>query len=166
MTVPSEVLGELLQCGYRFALSLTHDEARAADLVQDAWTSVLQAKGPWSRAYLFATIRSRFIDHWRRERAVRQLPFDEAVASEWNGQVRDEEDERVSCATNGKLDEALASLRPQERAVLYLSVVEDYTAQDIADLFDWPRGTVLSHIHRARGKLKRYVASHPPDTSE
>ena len=74
MTDSSEVLGELLQCGYRFALSLTHDDARAADLVQDAWTSVPQAQGPWSRAYPLPTIRRRLSVPGRLGLAVPPLP--------------------------------------------------------------------------------------------
>ncbi|MBI3777250.1 MAG: hypothetical protein HY273_17190 [Gammaproteobacteria bacterium] len=38
-------LSELLQHGYRYALSLTHHKTRAEDLLQDAWVAVLQARG-------------------------------------------------------------------------------------------------------------------------
>ena len=55
------------------------------------------------------------------------------------------------------LSSALGRLRPEERAVLFLSVVEGYSAQQIGKLLEWPRGTVLSLIHRARGKLQRMM---------
>ena len=55
------------------------------------------------------------------------------------------------------LEEALGSLRPPEREALYLATVEDYTAQEIADLTGRPRGTVLSMIHRARKKLRGFL---------
>jgi DNA-directed RNA polymerase specialized sigma24 family protein len=36
-------------------------------------------------------------------------------------------------------------------------LVEGYTAQSVADLFEWPRGTVLSMSHRARQKVRASV---------
>ena len=34
---PVDELRQILQSGMRYAMSLTHDEARADDLLQDAW---------------------------------------------------------------------------------------------------------------------------------
>lgn len=45
------------------------------------------------------------------------------------------------------LEQALAQLRSIEREALFLAVVEGYTAQEIADLTQQGRGTVLSLIH-------------------
>ncbi len=55
---------------------------------------------------------------------------------------------------NGSLDSALGRLRPEERAVLYLSAVEGFTAKQIGELLDWPRGTVLSMLHRSKNKIR------------
>ena len=152
-------LADLTQRGFRFALSLTHDVASAEDLVQDAWLAVLKIKGPWSRGYLFATIHNRFIDQRRREkRQPRALMED--VPDEASGDERaiwQEDDDGFP--SSGQLASALSRLKPDERAVLYLAAVEDYTAQRIADMLDWPRGTVLSKIHRARRKLRRSMES-------
>ena len=158
MTSTSDDPRVLLQCGYRFALSLAHDEERASDLVQDAWLLLLKANAPRSRVYLFATIRNRFIDLCRREKLVKRVPFVDDVATACDDREMCAVEDLSPILSNGELERALALLRPEERAALYLSVVEGFTAQRIADLFEWPRGTVLSHIHRARGKLKRYAA--------
>lgn len=150
-------LGELLQRGYRFALSLTHDAARAEDLAQDAWLSVLKARGPRTRQYLFATIRNRFIDQCRRNALVLTEPL--ARYSDEEGEVGVWQDDVEIHVQDGCLRRALDRLRPEERAVLFLSAVEDFTAQQIAELLDWPRGTVLSCIHRARNKLRHILQS-------
>jgi len=42
---------------------------------------------------------------------------------------------------------------------LFLSVIEGYTAEEIAALTDSTRGTVLSLIHRSRQKLQRWLLS-------
>ena len=52
------------------------------------------------------------------------------------------------------LDRAFAKLRPEERETMYLAVVEEYTAQEIADMTNRPRGTILSLMHRTRKKLR------------
>lgn len=145
---------DLVQRGYRFALCLTHHNAQAEDLVQDAWFSVLRAGKPFSREYLFATIRNRFIDLYRRSKVLGFEPLTEHVTPQeddpWVG------DEPIFLE-NGRLEAALARLRPEERAALFLSAIEGYTGRQIAELMDWPRGTVLSHIHRARIKLRRML---------
>ena len=55
------------------------------------------------------------------------------------------------------LEDALGELRPNERAALYLSAVEGYTAREIGELLDMPRGTVLSLMHRGRNRLRRLL---------
>ena len=76
MSDRSRELDELLEHGYRFALSLTHDEVRADDLLQDAWFAILRARGPWHRGYLFTAIRSQFVDHCRRNQRAFAEPLD------------------------------------------------------------------------------------------
>ena len=150
-------LDALLQRGYRYALALTHDESRAEDLLQDALVAVLRRGGPRTAPYLMTAIRNRFIDLHRRERLLVMQPLDEGAAGE-DLAVLDEPWERVA---DDRLEAALAQLRPQEREALYLACVEDYTAKEIAELTGRPRGTVLSLIFRARGKLREILGANP-----
>ncbi|TDI51887.1 MAG: RNA polymerase sigma factor [Acidobacteria bacterium] len=156
-------LEDLLQRGYRFAFSLTHDAARAEDVLQEAWVSVLRARGPHTVGYLFATIRSRFVDQYRRELIAPTESLDahphlaaEAEATFWTERCQ-------SVPVHAALHRAMASLRPEERAVLVLSAVEGYTAREIGELLDAPRGTVLSLMHRTRVKLRRWFQDNPKE---
>ena len=142
-------LEETLQRGYRYALSLTLDAGRAEDLLHDAVVSVLKKKKLRELPYLIATIRNRFVDLYRRERLVVMHPLDEVTEAEL--------DVEEAPLDGAMLEEALGILRPPEREALYLSSVESYTAQEIADLTGSPRGTVLSLIHRARQTLRRFM---------
>ncbi len=148
---------ELLLRGFRYAYSLTHDTARAEDLLQDGWVSLLSAGGPRRRCYLFAAIRSRFIDGCRRE----QLLVFESLDEEGENHVDNIPDPHAAdlfdCDDAG-LQQALTTLRPMEREALLLADVEGYTAQEIAELTGHPRGTILSLIHRSRGKLRRQLS--------
>jgi len=149
-------LQDLLQRGYRFALSLTHSAQRAEELVQEAWFSVLKARGPWNRYYLFSAIRSRFVDECRRRNTV----IFETLVEDIQGEADPADDPRLDdgfAVGNGALDAALERLRAEERTVLFLAAVEGCTAQEIADMLEWPRGTVLSMLHRTRKKLREQL---------
>lgn len=142
-------LEDLLQRAYRYALALAHDPDRAADLVQDACVALLAADGEWTRGYLFAAVRSRFIDQYRRGRLVVMESIDEAPAG-WDASAVDEERLHVEIAA---LERGLGLLGREEREVLFLAAVEGYTAREIAAATERPRGTVTSLIYRARRKL-------------
>lgn len=147
---------ELLNSGFRYAYSLTHDQAEAEDLLQDACVSILNIDGPWEKAYFFTTIRNRFIDRYRRNQKVLFLPLEgekdgetlpqQVAVVEWNA---------PDVLENGALDKAMTELRAEERETMYLAVVEGYTAQEIADMTGRPRGTILSLLHRTKAKLRK-----------
>ena len=140
--------GLLLQSGYRYALSLTHRESDAEDLVQEAWLKVYPKKGRRiNRPLLFTAIRNLYIDHYRRGQLVVFEAFDETQQSP----VELTENN----ITSADLEAALDRLKPEEREAIFLNAVEGYTAQEIADLTDRPRNTVLSLMHRGKQKLSK-----------
>ncbi|MGK2855782.1 MAG: RNA polymerase sigma factor [Thermoanaerobaculia bacterium] len=148
----------VLRGGFRYAFSLTHDRSEAEDLLQEACVSILGANAPWDKAYVFATIRNRFIDRYRRNQKVLFLPLEgERDGETIEPQFAIEGWEAPDYLDNGRLDRALSELRPEERETIYLAVVEGYTAQEIAGMTGRPRGTVLSLLHRTRHKLRRLL---------
>ena len=149
-------LEELLHSGYRYALSLTHHKANAEDVLQDAWVAILQAGGPHNKPYLFRAIRSRFLNHHKRERLVPMVPVEDATV-DWDTDDRLWDPTPPFAASEKMLETVLSTLRPLEREALFLAAVEGYTAQEIGDLTAQPRGTVLSLIHRARHKLRHLL---------
>lgn len=153
-TVP-EGIDDLLDSGCRYAYSLSHDAAEAEDLLQDACLSILGSGAKWERSYLFATIRNRFIDRYRRNRKILflSLEADHDVPDD----VKNENWESTDVLLNGQLDRALASLRAEERETLFLAVVQGYTAEEIAELTSRPRGTILSLLHRTKAKLRNLL---------
>jgi len=138
----------LLQNGYRYALSLTHDKEEAEDLLQDAWAKLLRANGPRHKGYLYAVIRNGFIDRVRRNKVVSIVPTD---APELHADTR--VGIETTTAQRQLLVQVLGILRPEEREALFLNAVEGYTAAEIGKLSDTPRNTVLSLLHRARQRV-------------
>jgi RNA polymerase sigma-70 factor, ECF subfamily len=137
---------------YRAALLVVGDAAAAEDIAQESFLAAVRALdrfdrrrpfGPW----LHRIVVNRAID-WGRARALRrELALDgvaepAAVAEVVRGGERTEE-----------LAGALSSLVPEQRAVIVLRYLLDYTPGEIAELLDLPRGTVNSRLRRGLDRL-------------
>jgi RNA polymerase sigma-70 factor (ECF subfamily) len=59
---------------------------------------------------------------------------------------------------DGRLTRALQRLGEHERQCLLLRLLEEFTYKDIASMVEIPVGTVMSHVHRARIKLRERLA--------
>ncbi|MHB8642049.1 MAG: RNA polymerase sigma factor [Gaiellaceae bacterium] len=135
---------------YRAAYLVVHDAAAAEDIAQEAFLAAVRNLdrfdrrrpfGPW----LHRIAVNRAID-WTRARSLRAEAEEHDVAAP----ERPEPDERVL--------PALASLDPEQRAVIVLRYLLEYTPGEIADLLDLPRGTVNSRLRRGLDKLKEQLA--------
>lgn len=146
---------KLLDDGYRYAVSLCANRHDAEDLTHDACISVMTRYGSvLDKPLLFAAIRNRFIDQYRRRRNWQTIAEDLSLLADHR---RLEIDDSVDLLQSFDLQPHLATLRTKEREVLFLQVVEGYTATEIAELTASSRGTVLSLIHRARKKLQKSI---------
>lgn len=145
----NEPLDDLLHRGYRYALSLTHNSEAAQDLLQDACLRISRRGGPWSIRYLITTIRNRHIDLQRRSA---KLDFTSLDDFDLIGEV-----DVTMRSFDPELERALAQLNDDERELLYLSVMEGYSAAELARLTKRPRGTVLSTLHRSKKKLQKLL---------
>jgi RNA polymerase sigma factor (sigma-70 family) len=142
-------LEALLQRAYRYALSLTHKHSWAEDLVQEACVRISKRRGPWDFAYIRMVIKNIFIDQYRKQQKISFQSLESATI---------ESNEPMSEELDEDLEKALGQLRPEEREMLYLNAVENYSAAELAQLAKRPRGTILSMIHRAKEKLRRCLA--------
>ncbi|MDH5258169.1 MAG: RNA polymerase sigma factor [Gammaproteobacteria bacterium] len=142
----------LLQQGYRYAFSLSHNPARAEDLVQDAWLSILKSHAPHNAPYLFTVIRNHFLNELKREKIIPLLAIDEASTEQ--ALIDSENDFSQILANSDQLEKALVQLRSIERETIYLYYIEEYSTSEIANLTELSKGAVCSLIHRARIKLK------------
>ncbi len=135
---------------YRAAYLVVHDAAAAEDIAQEAFLAAVRNLdrfdrrrpfGPW----LHRIAVNRAID-WTRARSLRAEAEEHDVAAP----ERAEPDERML--------PALASLDPEQRAVIVLRYLLEYTPGEIAELLDLPRGTVNSRLRRGLDKLKEQLA--------
>jgi RNA polymerase sigma factor (sigma-70 family) len=124
----------------RLAYLMLREEARAEEVVQDAFVSVLER---WDRldnpgAYLRRCVVNGCLTQMRRARRAVAAP------------PRRTEDD---LATDHTLD-AVRRLTPQRQAMVVLRYYADMTQDEVADTLRLPVGTVKSGLHRALADLK------------
>ena len=142
---------KLVQAGFRYALSLTHQKQDAEDLVQQAWLNLSKRYGKVeNQAILYTTIRNQFYDICRRSRIVAFESMEESTE-------QSEPQKTENPAAKSDLDQLLGTLTSREREAIYLNCVEGYTAREISDQTVEPRGTILSLIARGKKKLHDLV---------
>jgi RNA polymerase sigma-70 factor (ECF subfamily) len=56
------------------------------------------------------------------------------------------------------LERGLAELPAEQREILLLVCLEDMSYEQVAGVLGIPIGTVMSRLHRARERLRRYLA--------
>ena len=150
-----EDLDDLLQRGYRYALSLAHEASAAEDVLQDAWVGLLRRGGPFHVGYLFSAIRNRWVDLQRRRK---RLVFESIEGVAAGGEMHENLVTFPTAAAlrreRGALAGALGKLRGEEREALFLAAVEGYTVSEISELLHRPLGSVSSLLRRGREKLR------------
>lgn len=145
---------DLLQHAYRYACSLTRSTHDAEDLVQEAWVKLMTSTGyVENKSLLFTTIRNLFIDQYRHNNLIVFDSLDETAEPV----ALDTPD--PSYINSRELAQALGHLRHEENEALFLNIVMGYTAQEIAELTDRSRNTVLSLISRGKKKLAELLST-------
>lgn len=136
---------------HRAAYLVVHDAAAAEDIAQDGFLAALDALdrfdrrrpfGPW----LHRIVINRAID-WARRESLRRR-----AASE-HSEVEHEPERELG----GEMMAALAQLDYEQRAVVVLRYLLEYTPGEIAKMLDLPRGTVNSRLRRALDRLGELV---------
>jgi RNA polymerase sigma-70 factor (ECF subfamily) len=147
---------------YRFALSITRDPHRAADLVQDTFVRALErldqfrgesSAGAWMRSIL----HNLAVD--RARRAAREMVV-ERVEDSWAEDAYTVDPEVVveRADTREDLEDALARLPFIYRVVVILHDVEGFTVREIAELQDVSLPAAKQRLRRGRMALVSALA--------
>lgn len=154
---------------YNFALRLTRNEADAADLTQEAFIRVYRAwrsfaPGTSFLSWVYRIVTNLYRDELRRRKGRYQEEIPEDNAPQDFGGVLplavEPVDEYVEQQMSEPVARALDELSPDQRAVLVLADIEEYSYQEIAEIVGCSIGTVRSRLHRARNQLRRLVIAH------
>jgi RNA polymerase sigma-70 factor (ECF subfamily) len=153
--------------------NMVHNEQDAWDLAQDsfvkAWKSIPRFRGKSSfYTWLYRIVMNVTID-WLRKKQVK------AGGTEFDDNVQLREIDPASrtvpraerCRTSGRwntgakvrsrIDEAIAQLSPEHRAVILMKEMEDMQYHEIAEALGCSIGTVMSRLFYARKKLQNLL---------
>jgi len=139
----------------RFAFLISRDRQVAEDLVQEAMSRAFQR---WARirrtddpdVYVRKAVLNQLLSWrrragWTREIAVADAP---SLSAAGTGDPADEQAER------DVMWRMLATLSPQQRAVLVLRYYEDLDDHEIGRILSCSPATVRAHASRALGRLR------------
>ena len=133
---------------------LCRESSLADDLAQDTFIKAFDKLHSFSgtgrfQSWLFQVGYTTFLQ-WRR-RSKRSAEILEQLGS-GNPQLRDHPPE---LETNVELHRLLSALRPEERQIMVLCYGFGFSHREIGDVLSMPLGTVKSHIHRSKARLRQ-----------
>jgi len=142
---------------HRAAFLIVRDADAAEDIAQEAFLAALRALDRFDRRrpfrpWLHRIVVNRAIDH-ARARALRREVGEEALAA---AAAVD-----AAAGIDPDLSTALAGIDPEQRAVVVLRYLLEYTPGEIARMLDLPRGTVNSRLRRGLDHLAEALEGVP-----
>jgi len=134
---------------YRAAYLIAHDAAAAEDIAQDSFLAAVDALDRFDRRRPFAPwlhriVVNRALDWSRREALRRRVDGADSVFRPLPPPAE----------IGGEMMAALKELPAEQRAVVVLRHLLEYTPGEIARMLDLPRGTVNSRLRRGLDRLR------------
>jgi len=151
---------------YNFAFRLTGNEPDARDLTQEAFIRVYRAwrsfqPGTSFLSWIYRIVTNLYRDELRRRKGRFQgeIPEDNAP-QEYGGEkplAVNPIDTYLERQLSESLSKSLNALSPEQRQVLILADIEEYSYQEISEIMGCSIGTVRSRLHRARALLRKLL---------
>lgn len=162
----SQVLDEVFDGLYGYAMVLTRDRTEAEDLVQETCVRAVKAMESLqpdsnAKSWLFTILRNIWLNQVRQRRSAPRiigLDVDESTAEL---AVEVSEDPYALYASKLERDQvrkAIQQLPDELREIIVLREYGELSYQEIATLLDCPAGTVMSRLGRARSKLRSLLS--------
>ncbi len=150
---------------YNYAYRLTNNESDARDLTQEAFIRVFRAwqsfqEGTSFLSWIYRIVTNLYRDELRRRKGVFTQPLPEDNQPQERLPDHETHDPIATLherQLSSLMQRALSRLTYDQRAVVILADVEDYSYQEIADAIGCSIGTVRSRLHRARAQLRNLV---------
>lgn len=138
---------------------LRGDLGRADDLVQD---TLERALSRWHlrrvdgdlRGWLYTILYNRFLSDTVRRKARSAHEATTGVAED---ELPGIDGEQESALAHRDLLRGFAELPAEQRSVLLLIAVEDFSYKEAARILSVPIGTVMSRLSRGRERLRQYM---------
>lgn len=148
----------------RFAMTVATNLQDADDLVQQACEKALLKQAQWQPgtrldSWMYRIIQNQHIDALRsRGRRGEQAP--DFALEELGDAANSDVPERENLLR--RVSELIADLPDEQRVVMLLVAVEEYSYRETAELLEVPIGTVMSRLARARGRIAAALGDAAP----
>jgi RNA polymerase sigma-70 factor (ECF subfamily) len=133
---------------WRHAFRLTGREDAAWEVLQEAWLGIVRGIGRLADPACFRRWAYRIVTHKATDWIRRRRRGEGNVAAPVAPVPAD-----ADAATD--MQTVLASLPPEQRALVSLRYLEELSVIEIAEILDIAAGTVKSRLHDARAALRR-----------
>jgi len=147
---------------YRVARRMARNAHAAEDLVQETYLRAFRSAASFKleeaygiRPWLIRIMYNLNVTRGQRENRQPKAMADEHLDSA--GVMPAPLPVNWLDGMDDKLKRAFDSLGEEYRTVLHLWAIEEFSYKEIADSLDVPIGTVMSRLHRARGKLSEQL---------
>ncbi len=155
-----ELFARHWSAAFRAALLVTGDRAAAEDIAQEAFLSALRALPSFDarrplRPWLHRIVVNRAID-FARARALRN-----EVGADAAGEAQ-APSAAARPAVGDDVAAALLTLGPEQRAVVVLRYLLEFTPGEIGAMLGLPRGTVNSRLRRGLDALGATIGEERP----
>ncbi len=150
--------------------NMVHSEQDAWDLAQDsfvkAWKSIKRFRGHSSfYTWIYRIVMNVTIDWLRKKQVKGGSEFDDAIhlkeidpASKTLPKADALPYETMEqMEIRGRIDNAIAQLSPEHRAVILMKEIEEMQYHEIAEMLGCSIGTVMSRLFYARKKLQNLL---------
>jgi len=145
---------------YDYLIRMLRDPELAADLTQDAFIKAYRnydslEKPENARAWLYQIAHRVALDHIRRQKIVRFLPW----TGESHGAAPSTERLVMDAHLSGDLQRALAKIPERQRAALLLAELHDLTGLELAAALGVSHVAARALLTRARESLRQALAA-------
>jgi RNA polymerase sigma-70 factor (ECF subfamily) len=163
---------------YQLALGMTKDPDDAMDIAQETFVRVHKYLPSFKGDSSFFTWTYRIatnlcLDAQRKKGRTERVDVEEGDEAEIEAAMdppshalAGPQRQALNEELKGKLDEALAGLSENHRAILLLREVEGLSYEELAKVLDIRKGTVMSRLFHARlkmqNKLREYLGEDAP----
>ncbi len=145
---------------YSYMLRMTGHPDLAEDVVQEAFVRVLTNLTRFDPRFRFSTWVFTIAKRLYVNACQKQKPaYNSDVVGAWQGKVSEGHEEISDAAETGTvardaLQEALLGLPSEQREIVILFHQQDWPIWLIAQHMDMPEGTIKSHLHRGRKRMR------------
>ncbi len=150
---------------YAFMLRLSGRPDVAEDIVQDAFVRVLKNLNRFDPRFRFSTWLFTIAKRLYMNAQQKHKPlFDSEIVHSWQGRDADPNgpllDNERQGNMRGAIEFGLTKLNEKQREIILLFHQQQWPIAQIAEYLEMPEGTIKSHLHRARLRMRRAISGH------